>query len=81
MPCGARRCRPRVTAPKITLAPSPMMIRSMIIWAVTTSRAAWVVAVMSPKPTVANTVTVKYKALLRVMGWLKLLVEIALTCA
>jgi len=38
--CGARRCRPRLTAPTITLAPSPMMIRSMIIWPVTTSRAA-----------------------------------------
>ena len=38
--------------------------------------AASVLAVMSPKPTVANTVTAKYSALVRVMGWLKLLAEI-----
>ena len=29
-------------------------------------------ATMSPNPTVANTVTVKYKASVRVSGWLKL---------
>src|SRR5580704_7476286 len=28
---GSRRCRPRETAPRISLAPSPRMIRSMII--------------------------------------------------
>jgi hypothetical protein len=72
--CGCR-CRLRVTAPKITLAASPRMTRSTIICPVTSSRAASVLAVMSPKPTVANTVTVKYSPLVRVMGWLKLLAE------
>ena len=52
------------------------MTRSVIIWAVTTSRAAWVLAVMSPKPTVENTVTAKYSASVRVSGSLKLLPEI-----
>jgi hypothetical protein len=32
----------------------------------TTTRAAWLVAVMSPKPTVAKTVTVKYSESVRV---------------
>lgn len=36
------------------------MTRSAIICPVTTSRAAWVLAVMSPNPTVDSTVTVKY---------------------
>ena len=36
------------------------MTRSAIICPVTTSRAAWVLAVMSPNPTVESTVTVKY---------------------
>ena len=52
------------------------MMRLTIICPVTTSRAASVLAVMSPKPTVVNTVTVKYSAFVRVMGWLKLLAEI-----
>jgi hypothetical protein len=34
----------------------------------TSTRAPWVVATMSPNPTVANTVTVKYKASVRVSG-------------
>jgi hypothetical protein len=34
----------------------------VIIWPVTTSRAASVLAVMSPNPTVENTVTAKYSA-------------------
>ena len=75
--CGAGvLCRPRVIAPTMTLAPTPMMIRSRIICPVTSSRAASALAVMSPKPTVANTVTVKYSALVRVIGWLKLLAVI-----
>ena len=36
-----------------------MMTRSAIICPVTTSRAASIVAVISPNPTVANVVTVK----------------------
>jgi|SRR5215813_11680840 len=39
------------------------MTRSIIICTVTTSRATSVLAVMSPKPTVANTVTLKYSPL------------------
>ena len=31
---------------------------------------------MSPKPTVENTVTVKYKASVRVSGWVKLAAEV-----
>ena len=52
-----------------------MIRRSQIICEVTTSRAASVVAVMSPKPTVENTVTVKYNASVCVNGWLKSPVE------
>ena len=48
------------------------MTRSMIICPVTSSRAASALAVISPKPTVAKTATVRYSALLRVIGWLKL---------
>jgi hypothetical protein len=44
---------------------------------VTTSRAASVLAVISPNPTVENTVTVKYSAPVRVSGSLKLPAEIA----
>ena len=60
-----RRCWPRLTAPVMTLTPSPMMIRSAIICPVSNSRAASLVGVMSPNPTVANTVTVKYSASVR----------------
>ena len=51
------------------------MTRSMIICPVTTSRAAAVVAGISPNPTVANTGTVKYSALVWFIGWLKLPAE------
>ena len=51
---------PRVTAPRMILIPTTT--RSVIIWPVTTSRAASVLAVMSPNPTVENTVTAKYSA-------------------
>ena len=37
-----------------------------------TMRAVSDLAVMSPNPTVENTVTVKYKASVRVIGWMKL---------
>ena len=53
-------CRLRLTAPTMILIARPRMTRSPIICPVTTSRAAWVLAVMSPNPTVENTVTVKY---------------------
>ena len=53
------RCRPRWTALNRTLTPRPRTIRSASICPVTTSRATSVLAVMSPNPTVANTVTVK----------------------
>ena len=43
-----------------------------MIWAVTTSRAAWLTPVISPYPTVLNVVTVKYSASVRVRCWLKL---------
>ena len=58
VPVGCR-CRPRWTALSKTLTPRPRATRSAIIWPVTTSRATSVLAVMSPNPTVANTVTVK----------------------
>lgn len=37
----------------------PIMTRSTAIWPVTTTRATLLRAAMSPKPTVAKTVTVK----------------------
>jgi hypothetical protein len=40
-----------------------------------TTRAVSDLAVMSPNPTVVNTVTVKYKASVRVIGWVKLAAE------
>ena len=58
------------------LAPSPMITMPATICPMTTTRAPWVVATMSPNPTVANTVTVKYKASVRVSGSLKLASEI-----
>jgi len=51
------------------------MIRSPIICPVTTSRAASALGVISPKPTVANVVTVKYSASVCVSGSLKSLAE------
>jgi hypothetical protein len=51
--------REYLTAPTISLTPRPRTIRLRIIWAVTTRRAAWLAGEMSPKPTVAKTVTVK----------------------
>jgi hypothetical protein len=73
---GGCCCRLRVTAPRMILIPSPMIRRSAIICEVTTSRAASVLAVMSPKPTVENTVTVQYSASVCVSGWPKFLTEI-----
>jgi hypothetical protein len=46
----------RLTAPTMTLIASARMTRSAIICPVTMSRAASVLAVMSPNPTVENTV-------------------------
>ena len=48
-----------LTASTKALITAPMRIRSRIIWAVTTARALWLVARMSPKPTVVKIVTVK----------------------
>ena len=56
----------------MTLTAIPVTTRSAIICPVTTSRAASVLAVMSPNPTVENTVTVKYSASLRVRDSLKM---------
>lgn len=52
--------------PTMTLIASPRTTRSAIICALTTSRAASVLAVMSPNPTVEITVTVKYSASVRI---------------
>jgi hypothetical protein len=57
------------------LIPSPRITRSAIICPVTTRRAVWDLAVMSPKPTVENTVTVKYSVSVRVNGPAKLPAE------
>ena len=48
-----------------------MTAMSASIWTVTTRRAGSVLAVMSPKPTVEKTVTVKYRAVVRSIGWPK----------
>jgi hypothetical protein len=47
------------TASTKALMTAPSRIRSRIIWTVTSCRAVWLRATMSPKPTVVNTVTVK----------------------
>ncbi|GAA3634213.1 hypothetical protein GCM10022236_40960 [Microlunatus ginsengisoli] len=49
-----------IDPPVMTLMPRPSTTRSVIICTVTISRAVSVLAVMSPNPTVENTVTVKY---------------------
>ena len=51
-----RRCRTAVTMTRSTTLSTT---RSAAIWKVTSTRAAGETGVMSPKPTVANTVTVK----------------------
>jgi hypothetical protein len=56
------------TAVRITRSTTPSTTRSAIIWIVTSTRAAAETGVMSPKPTVANTVTVKYRASVRVIA-------------
>ena len=48
-----------LTASTNALITAPMRIRSRIIWTVTSALVLWLVATMSPKPTVAKTVTVK----------------------
>jgi hypothetical protein len=62
---------------RMILAPIPRMIRSVTICPVTSSRAPSVLAVMSPNPTVVNTVTVKYSASVWVSFSPKLLAETA----
>ena len=49
----------------------PMMIRSRIIWTLTTMRAGSVLGVMSPNPTVENTVIVSYMARVWSRFWVK----------
>ncbi len=50
----------------ITRRTTPSTTRSATIWRVTSTRAAVETGVMSPKPTVVNTVTAKYSASVRV---------------
>ena len=49
---SGRACRAHCTAPRNTRMPKPGTSRSKIIWTVTTSLPVWLVAVISPKPTV-----------------------------
>ena len=56
---ASRRCRPALTAPSMTCSTSPTTTRSPSIWTMVTTRAGWVTGVMSPNPTVENTVMVK----------------------
>jgi MFS transporter, DHA2 family, multidrug resistance protein len=72
---GCRRC-PRFTASTMTRAPNPMITTPATICPMTRTRVDSAVAVISPNPTVAKTVTVKYKASVRVSGSLKLASEI-----
>ena len=66
------RLRPILAALTIALTPNPRMNRSRIIWPDTTKRALSLVGLISPNPTVENTVTVKYKASVRERSsWLK----------
>jgi len=58
--------RRRRTAVTITRSTTPSTTRSATIWRVTSTRAAADTGTMSPKPTVVNTVTVKYSASVRV---------------
>ena len=55
----AIRPMPMFTAPTISFATSPTRARSPIIWNMTRTLEVSVVGVMSPNPTVENTVTVK----------------------
>ena len=55
--------------------PAPRTARSPSIWTISTIRAASDFGEMSPKPTVEKTVTVKYKASVRVSGWVKATAE------
>jgi hypothetical protein len=56
--------------------PAPRTARSPSIWTMSTMRAASDLGVMSPKPTVEKTVTVKYRAPVRVSGWVKFAAEL-----
>jgi hypothetical protein len=56
----------RRTAVTITRSTTPSTTRSAIIWTVTSTRAPVESGAMSPKPTVVNTVTAKYRASVRV---------------
>ncbi len=54
-----RRSTPRAAAPRMSRMTTANMARSESIWTVATRRAGSVLGVMSPNPTVENTVTVK----------------------
>ena len=56
---GAARCLASWTAPKNARTTRPRASRSSSICAMTTSRADWLIAVMSPNPTVLKMVIVK----------------------
>ena len=72
-PSSARtlRCRrsPSCIAPSSTRAMTPTKTRLTTICTVVTMRVGSLVGTMSPKPTVANTVTTKYSASIRDNGW------------
>lgn len=68
---GGLSFSPTVTAVENSLTTRPRTTRLRSIWTVTRLRARSVSAVMSPNPTVENTVTVKYMAPTLFIGWVK----------
>ena len=68
MDCWFCRVSATFTAPSTTFAITPTVSRPATIWMVTRTRASCVTGVMSPKPTVAKTVTVKYSPSVRSSG-------------
>jgi hypothetical protein len=65
----------RGAPPPAAPAPAPSSARSASIWTMSATRAVSDLAVMSPKPTVVKTVTLKYRASVRVSGWVKFAAE------
>ena len=62
-PIGLRlRTTPACAAEVKSLITAPSTTRFSSIWAVTNNFIPFVVATMSPNPTLVNTVTVKYRA-------------------
>jgi hypothetical protein len=62
---STRRASACCTAPNTTFAITPTVSTPTSICTVTRMRASWVRAVMSPKPTVAKVVVVKYSPSVR----------------